>query len=238
MLKPLEVLWGLFILGAAASYGWRVRGNLARRRREAKRTRPRSRPAVVLDIPRDHGSNLQIPPHRVTVVESYLKAPPFDFKATVEVLLHAIPPTYLVGLGSVVLADAAGLNRSRKRAKTWSRERKVGIRECLGLYHCKWQGQPAWIELFVDNIISSSPAGLWWIRPLREREIGQTLYHEIGHHIHATQAPRYREREDVADEWSTCLTKHFVQRRHWYLRPIMQVSWMIRGGIDFIMFRR
>ncbi len=41
----------------------------------------------------------------------------------------------------------------------------------------------------------------WWLRiPLiREGKIADVLFHEIGHHIHFTCRPEYREKEDVAD---------------------------------------
>lgn len=42
---------------------------------------------------------------------------------------------------------------------------------------------------------------LVWIPLLREISIGEVLYHELGHHIHACARPEHREKEDVADDW-------------------------------------
>jgi len=51
--------------------------------------------------------------------------------------------------------------------------------------------------------------------------VGDTLYHEIGHHIHYTVRPEHREREDIADEWANKLNKKFVRRRYWYIYPLL-----------------
>jgi hypothetical protein len=50
--------------------------------------------------------------------------------------------------------------------------------------------------------------------------VAQTLYHEIGHHIHYTIRPEYKEKEDVADRWSKKLTAKFLRRKYWYIIPI------------------
>ena len=51
--------------------------------------------------------------------------------------------------------------------------------------------------------------------------IGETLYHEIGHHIHEMQEPGFRGRkEEIADEWGDKLMRTFLRQRYWYLAPI------------------
>lgn len=106
------------------------------------------------------------------------------------------------------------------------------IREARGLYHEKWQGEPAWIELFIDNILSRS-AGLTWIGFLRDLLVGEVLAHEVGHHIHTTKAPEFKEREDVADEWGNRLLGRYLMRRYWYFFPLLAAGnrlckWAIR----------
>ena len=61
-------------------------------------------------------------------------------------------------------------------------------------------GSQPWIEIFVDNVLRGWEKG-WWLKLgfLREGQIGDVLFHEIGHHIHYTVSPEYREKEDVAD---------------------------------------
>ena len=159
--------------------------------------------------------------HVVAIEEVYQSySPPVSVERTVSRLLAGIPNKYLAGLKRVVLRDAGGLSHDRRRQKTRSRKRKVAIRGSLGLYHRKWLNNPAWIEIFVDNVLAEWPT--WVIRiPLcRDIAFSRVLFHELGHHIHRTQAPEYKEREDVADKWKVKLNSHYIRRRYWYLVPL------------------
>ncbi len=95
----------------------------------------------------------------------------------------------------------------------------------LGLYHQKWRGQRPWIELYVDQILRSQPKWAVWIPLARDVAIGNTLYHELGHHVHLFIRPEYREKEDVADDWRKRFMKHFLRRQYWYLIPL---AWTIK----------
>jgi hypothetical protein len=145
--------------------------------------------------------------------------PPFDVIPIVERMLASVPPKYLIGLKEVVLTNSSGLPRRRRRAVTKSRKRKVKIVEARGLYHPAWNGNQAWIEIFVDNTLKRWENG-WWLKLsfLREGLIGEVLFHEIGHHIHFTTHPEYREKEDVADTWKVRLERTYLRERH----PVMQ----------------
>jgi hypothetical protein len=140
--------------------------------------------------------------------------PPFDVRATVEILLAEVPPDYLAGLKWVVLRDAAGLSRRDRRRKTISRKRRVPIRTCLGFYHRAWRGRPAGIEILVDNLLQGPPSWLLRFEAARCLFVGATLYHELGHHIHATLVPEHREREDVAEAWKLRLVRRLFRRRY------------------------
>ena len=49
--------------------------------------------------------------------------------------------------------------------------------------------------------------GIWLKIPfIREGPIVDVFFHEIGHHIHHSIRPEFREREDVADVWMVRLT--------------------------------
>ena len=158
--------------------------------------------------------------HHLEITEAYRTyTPPEWFRPTVERILGGIPPKYLAGVRTLVLTDAGGMNHNRRRAKTLSRRKKVRIVETLGLYHRQWKGEPAWIELFADNIVPYCPS-TWW-QFTRDITVGRTLAHEVGHHIHATQAPEYREREDVAEKWEGRLLFPFLMRRYWYFFPLV-----------------
>jgi hypothetical protein len=128
--------------------------------------------------------------------------PPFNVEDCVARMLHSVPEKYLLGLSEVVLTNTAGLARRQRRAMTLSRKRKVRQAAALGLYHQAWKNRPAWIQIYVDNILRNWESG-WWLhlRFYREMLIGNVLFHELGHHIHYAIRPEHREREDVADVW-------------------------------------
>ncbi|SRR6266404_1861483 len=161
---------------------------------------------------------------RIQIVEAYGDwRPPISAKRAVSRLLESIPDRYLAGLGVVVLSRAGGLSHGRRRAKTGRRKRKVRIASALGLYHQAWRGQAAAIELFVDNIMDTRLSVLLRIPIFGDFAIGRALFHEVGHHIHKTQAPEFREREDVAEVWSERLYRAYFQRRYWYLMPMLRL---------------
>jgi hypothetical protein len=148
--------------------------------------------------------------------------PPKDYLATTGSLLAAIPERYLAGLEAVVLTNSGALSHDRRRSKTRSRQRKVPVLHCLGLYHPARAREAAWIEVFVDRVVDGLPRFIRAFALARELDFARTLYHEIGHHIHATQVPEYREREDVADTWRDRLYKEMFRRRHPYLRLLLR----------------
>jgi hypothetical protein len=174
---------------------------------------------------------------RIQVIENYKDfTPPAWVSKAVSRLLDGIPPQYLSGLRTITLSNTGGFNHRLKRQKAWSRKRKVPIRECRGFYSRKWKGKPAQIELFVDKIIVGWPALFLKIPYFQEYAISDTLYHELGHHIHRTSAPEYKEREDVAEDWRKRLVRLYFPRRYWYLKPLWKLvrlmvwlSRLIRG---------
>jgi hypothetical protein len=139
---------------------------------------------------------------------------------TISRLINGIPAKHLNGLKTILLTNCDGLNRSQRRRKTKYRKNKVATHDCLGLYRQEWQGQPARIELFVDNILHEFPALIQRIHFFQDLIIAGVLYHEVGHHIHKTNEPEYREREDVADSWRKKLIGIYFRKRYWYLRPL------------------
>jgi len=147
-------------------------------------------------------------------------------------LLGGTPSKYLSGLKTVVLTDAAGLNHEQRRAKTLSRGKKVPIRRCRGLYHHATRAEPAWIELSIDNIVLYYPFMMLRVPFFADMVSGEVFFHELGHHIHNTQAPEFREREDVAENWKKRLGKPYYRRTYWYWLPIAYLlyplSWLIK----------
>jgi hypothetical protein len=181
---------------------------------------------------------------RPAVITNFIGyTPSFDVVPIAERMLASIPPKYLVGLSEVVLTNSSGLPRKLRRSVTKARKRKVRIAEVRGLYHPAWHGSRAWIEIFVDNTLKNWEKG-WWlsVRFYRESLIGDVLFHEIGHHIHATAQPEFREKEDVADGWKLRLTRQYIRFRHPWLRtllfPIQPLINMLSKAISKYQFRR
>lgn len=144
------------------------------------------------------------------IVENYREyTPPFEIVPTIRRALKVVPKKYLVGLDRIVLTNAGGLPRRRRRKKTWSRKRKVLIKTALGVY------RGGHIEIFVDNIVGSDGKWPYSRRQCYLFEISRVLFHEIGHHIHRSKRPEYREPENVADRYMRIYLKRFVWRS-WY----------------------
>lgn len=145
--------------------------------------------------------------------------PPATFRQSVERLLKYVPQQYLLGIDAIWLTDSRTLNRARRRQRTRVRGRRVRLSESSGLYHAAWKGQPAWIELFADRMVEGHFGLQSRMRMARDLAVGETLFHEIGHHIHKTKYPQHEEPEEVADRWKGKLLGRFLRRRYWYLVP-------------------
>jgi hypothetical protein len=98
----------------------------------------------------------------------------------------------------------------------------------LGRYHPKWKGQQPWIELYIDQIFKRLPGWAVRVPLLRDVRIAETLYHELGHHVHLFLRPDFREKEDVADDWGKKFSGHFFRRKYWYLIPIVKLISLFR----------
>lgn len=158
--------------------------------------------------------------------------PHFDVIAMVQRIVDSVPEKYLLGLTKVVLTNAGALSRNRRRGVTKSRGRKVRIKEARGLYHPAYHQCGAWIEIFVDNTLNRR--GYRWLHRtnwFRDVELSEVLFHEIGHHIHFTARPEYREREDVADVWKVRLERNYIRQRYGWIRPLIRF-FHLRGLID------
>ena len=167
---------------------------------------------------------------RITANYSDYK-PPFGVEPVIRRMLDSVPEKYLIGLSEVVLTNTSALSRSRRRSVTKSRKRKVRQASALGLYHPEWKGKQAWIEIFVDNTLRWWGNGLWLHIPfIRESTLGDVLFHEIGHHIHYTARPEYREKEDVADVWKARLDRSYYRTRFPVLRILMRVVRLFLGS--------
>lgn len=158
------------------------------------------------------------------ILENYKNYdPPVWVRQTVLRLIDGVSANYLKGLKIISLSNTEGLNHNRKRQKTYSRKRKVAIRDCQGLYYQRWHGQPAYIELFVDKIIQDWPKILFSLNFFKDLAFSEVVYHELGHHIHKTNSPEHKEREDVAETWKNRLTHIYFRDRYFYMKILINI---------------
>jgi hypothetical protein len=154
----------------------------------------------------------------VKVVEQYLNyAPPVNVYRSVRLLLRYVPEQHLIGLHKVVLTNSETV-RQQIRGKISSEKRRFRPADCTGLYS---EGR---ILLLIDQIFLNYPEVLLLLPQFKTFVIGETLYHEIGHHIHRLEEPGYRsDKEVVADQWKEKLLQVFLVRRYWYLAKVVKV---------------
>ena len=157
--------------------------------------------------------------------------PGFNAERAIRLLLKHVPSKYLVGLRSIVVMNTSAFPQNQRRLKTWSRGKKTKLVEALGSYQGAWQKSPASIELYIDNILKQASKPFCRLPFVRNFLLAETLYHEIGHHIHKTHRPEHREREDIADEWQRKLIRNFVADRYWFLFPVAAVAALTVGLI-------
>ena len=156
------------------------------------------------------------------VIENYRDfEPPIHLRAQVEQLLRAVPPKYLVGLKTVLLTNRGALTRDQRRQKVFGRKGKYALAEARGAYFRATNSSSAYVLLMVDNILSAWSSWLLRVPYFRYSVLSETLYHDIGHHIHAVHQPVYDGEENVAESWRRKLNGIFIRRRYWYLRPIL-----------------
>lgn len=167
--------------------------------------------------------------HRVKIVTAFTEfRPPFDFESSIDTLLRLTAPKYLRGLDRILLRDGAGLPR-----RQIVEERKIG--KSLGYYHKPTVQRRGWIELYVDRIVDGYSPILMRMRWFRERTLGATLFHELGHHINAQVKPQFGDAERIAEEWKRQLFREYTPRRFshlMFLRPQRPpVSWLFRATV-------
>jgi len=158
--------------------------------------------------------------------------PPFDVAAAVDRMVESVPPKFLIGLSEIVLTNTAGLPRKLRRSMTKSSGSKVRIAKSAGLYHQAWNNRPAWIEIYVDNMLRNAERGFWLkSRLFREQIVGGILFHEIGHHVHFTVRPEHRDTEDVADVWKVRLQGNYARRRFFVIRIFVRLFKFLTGPL-------
>lgn len=153
---------------------------------------------------------------KVKIVEEYYNyRPPVRMYGSVQVLLRNVPEEHLEGLSTITLTNSDYM-RKAVPGKYTQEKRRFRAADCRGMYS---SGR---IWLILDQICDHDLFMI--IPPVRTFFLGEVLYHEIGHHIHAMQQPGFRkEKEEFADEWRDKLMETFLRQRYWYLRGILKL---------------
>ena len=159
--------------------------------------------------------------------------PPKVILKVIKRFIRYTPEKYFAGLHSVRLTNTNALNRKLRRQKTKSRGKSVSLYDSSGWYVAKWNNEPAYIELLIDKIFGGYPSWTLKISFIADVALSRTFFHELGHHIHKTQAPEHSEREDVAVKWEKRLSRKYFWKRHWYVlilifpfRPLF--NWLLK----------
>jgi hypothetical protein len=160
-------------------------------------------------------------PTRPEIVENYRDfQPPRRIRKSLDTLLDAVPPKYLVGLQTILLTNQAAITKQGRRKRMWSRNHQVRPAQCSGTYHGT-KSSPATITLYIDNILQFEGPWMRLLPLTRYAALGTVLYHELGHHIHTLHRPVCKEKENVADDWSDKLYVDFLRVHYWYLRRFL-----------------
>ena len=163
--------------------------------------------------------------------------PPYNVARAASRVIATIPPKFLVGLGAVVLTNSDCLSHDRRNRVNKPRSRKGKSRRLAGLYHQAWQGDAAWVEIFLDTTLSAGDKEKWIFKvPLfRDIFLSRVLFHEIGHHIHYTVRPEFREKEAVADSWRDRLQKNYKRYPYpvrIFIKYVGRLILLTMGGTD------
>jgi hypothetical protein len=165
----------------------------------------------------------------IQVDESYGGAGvPNWMHSPVERLLQPVPEDLLGDLSSVVLTDSISIGRGKTHRVGG---RKYDRSDCRGFYHARTRQEGAWIELVTDNMLAGWPKSVLASQFARDVVVSETLFHEVGHHLHVTVGSRGRSDEGAAKDWQRRLTRGHFRKRYWYLRPLARVTALLLPAV-------
>ena len=150
--------------------------------------------------------------------------PPIPVREVVEQMLATTPAEYLAGLKTVVITNSAALSYARRKGSTRARGRNVRLAQAAGFYYREKRGDSASIELIADNIVNSAPRWAMQIPVIRDVMVGTAFFRELGNHLQTVGIQGLRKPQNGAEGWSSRLTKRFLARRYWYLRPLFTLA--------------
>lgn len=91
-------------------------------------------------------------------------------------ILAFVPRSDLVGLAAIVVEHQP-------------HKRRVRNATALAAYHRAFDGKPARIEVYVQNLLGylGGPESLALVLPIVQVGLAETLFHEVGHHVQHTR---------------------------------------------------
>ena len=140
-----------------------------------------------------------------------------NYRSLLPKMMNVIPAVYLDGLVTIYLRKGSTGNRAHRRERSRRRGRTITQSDVAGYYQMRGNGKQSTITLYVDRLDEGYRSVRWY--PVigsvaRDITIGQTLFHEIGHHIHLTKHPHHAEKENVADDYAAFyLRRYFIRKR-------------------------
>ena len=166
------------------------------------------------------------PRETVRVVSSFPgnSQPELDYEPRLITVLRSIDQDSLRGLGNIILRNSRELGPAERKGTMRTRSGRVSLSRAKGLYYAGEAGEPARIELFIDNILSEWPR---WIRRmplLRDAIIKKVFFHELAHHLLRFRPASDSRSEIDADrlgrDW---LARSFRQRHPVLVYPLWAV---------------
>jgi hypothetical protein len=128
-------------------------------------------------------------------------------------LLKYVPKRWLEGIKNIYITDTKNFNRNDIR---YYNKKKYLNKVVLGTYE-NLKDNKGIIIIYVDNILKTCSYNPL-IAPLTKYfKISEILYHEIGHHIHNTIKPEFKEKENTANYYKEKLHRSLIRKRYWYL---------------------
>ena len=143
--------------------------------------------------------------------------PPPWVRKTVSRLLSSLTDAHVAGVSAVVLTESAKIRKGKSRRVAG---KKYRLNACFGLYRPRRGGEPPAVFLIVDNILAQERVPR--LQLARDIALGQVLFHEVGHHLHATIGSHATGSEASADAWERRLSRVHFRKRYWYLRPVVK----------------
>lgn len=143
-----------------------------------------------------------------------------------ERLLASIEPSLLIGLGKIVLTNVADLPAKQKRRH----QTKRGLNR--GCYRRARGGRRASIEIYLDGVGESFLPGVFRWPVVCDFAIGETLFHEVGHHINLHVKREHKDAELAADEWKDRLMRSFLRDLWCFRGPCRR--WLAKRIFGFL----